>query len=77
VKLIKASSEESPRTTLRLFFAREILARVSSGTETTQLLWSYELCKELRNRRYDETAISTGATSLRGLSRMLARLLQQ
>ena len=41
--------------------------RQSSRTETTQLLLSNETCVELRNERFDETAVSTGATSFEGL----------
>jgi len=44
-----------------LSFERKILVRESSRTETTQLLLSNELCGELRNKRFDETAVSIGA----------------
>jgi len=54
-----------------LFSERKIAVKQSSRTETTQLIQSNETCVELRRIRYDETAVSTGATILNGLSRML------
>jgi len=35
--------------------------RQGSVTETPQLLLNYESCEELRNKRFDETNILTGA----------------
>ena len=43
---------------------RQAVARQSSRTETTQLLLSHELCRELRNKRNDETAVFADATTL-------------
>ena len=43
------------------------VARQGNGTETPQLVGSYETCVELRTTRFDETAILTGASSLKRL----------
>jgi len=59
------SAEEGPPTTLRLSFERKIVARQSSRTETAQPILSNDACAELRRMGFDETAVSTGATSLR------------
>ena len=48
--------------------------RQSSRKETTQPIQSNELVwRKLRRIGYDETAVSTGATSLRGHSQMSTR----
>ena len=54
-----------------LFSERKIAVKQSSRTETTQPTLNYETCVELRGVGIDETAVSTGATIINGLSRML------
>ncbi len=50
---------------------KQIVVKLSSRTETTQPLLSYELCRKLRDEGFDGTADSADATAITaGLDRL-------